>query len=89
MVPEEHRLEVLRQQHDSLVAGHWGRHRPHEIVSPNFRCDRWSEDVANDVAGFIRCQKSNADRHSRQTKMVPKATGDRPIEEIAMDFVAA
>ena len=25
-VPQEHRLEVLRQHHDRQVAGHWGRH---------------------------------------------------------------
>ena len=27
VVLQEHRLEVLRQHHDSQVAGHWGRHR--------------------------------------------------------------
>ena len=36
LVPEEHRLEVLRQHHDSQVAGHWGRHRTQELVSRNF-----------------------------------------------------
>ena len=36
LVPEEHRLEVLPQHHDSQVAGHWGRHRTQELVSPNF-----------------------------------------------------
>ena len=33
LVPEEHRLQVLRQHHDSQVAGHWGRHRTQELVS--------------------------------------------------------
>ena len=87
LVPEEHRLEVLRQHHDSEVAGHWGRHRTQELVSRNFTWDTWSEDVANYVAGCIKCQKSTADRHSRQTKLVPMLTGERPFEELAMDFV--
>ena len=39
------------------------------------------------MAGCVKCQKSNADRHSRQTKLVPMPTGERPFEEIAMDFV--
>ena len=26
VVPQEHRLEVLRQHHDSQVAAHWGKH---------------------------------------------------------------
>ena len=35
----------------------------------------------------MKCQKSKADRHSRQTKLVPMPTGERHFEEIAMDFV--
>ena len=87
MVLEEHRLEVVRQHHDSQVAGHCGRYRTQELVSQNFRWDRWSEDVVNNVAGSIKCQKSKADRQSGQRKLVPMPTGERPFEEIAMDFV--
>src|SRR5437870_6469814 len=71
VVPEEHRLDVLKQYHNSQVAGHWGRHRTQDLVSRNFTCDKWSEDVAKYVAGCIKCQKSEADRHSRQRKLVP------------------
>ena len=39
LVPEEYRLEVLRQHHDNQVAGHWGRHQTHELVSRNFTRD--------------------------------------------------
>ena len=56
-------------------------------MSRNFIWDQWSEDVANYVAGCIKCQKSKADRYSRQTKLVPMPTEERPFEEIAMDFV--
>ena len=49
--------------------------------------DKWSEDVARYVAGCVKCKKSKADRHSRQTKLVPMPTRERPFEEIAMDFV--
>ena len=27
VVPQEHSLKVLRQHHESQVAGHWGRHQ--------------------------------------------------------------
>ena len=33
LVPEQHRLEVLRLHHDSRVAGYWGGHRTQELVS--------------------------------------------------------
>ena len=55
VVPQEHRLEVLRQHHDSQVAGHWGRHRTQELVLQNFICDKWLEDMARYVAGCVKC----------------------------------
>ena len=78
---------MLRQHHDSQVAGHWERHRTQVLVSRNFISDKWSEDVAKYVAGCVKCQKSKADGQSRQTKLVPMPTGERPFEEIAMDFM--
>ena len=39
------------------------------------------------MAGCVKCQKSKVDRHSRQTKLVLRPTGERPFEEMAMDFV--
>ena len=77
VVPQEYRLEVPRQHHNGQVATHWGRYRTQELVSQNFICDKWSEEVARYVAGCINCQKSKADRHSRQTKLVPMPTRER------------
>jgi len=88
VVLEDYKLEGLRQHHDSQVAGHWGRHRTQELISRNFVWDKWQEDVARYVAGYAKCQKANADRHTRQTKLIPMPTEEHPFEEIAMDFVA-
>ena len=57
-------------------------------MSQNFIRDMWSEDVAKYVAGYVKCQNSKADRHSRQRKLVPMLTGERPFGEIAINFVA-
>ena len=78
VVSREHRLAVLGQHHDSQVAGYWGRHWTQELGSGHFIWDKWSEDVARYVAGFVKCQKSKADRDSNQTKLVPMPTGERP-----------
>src|SRR5437879_6545109 len=69
------------------MAGYGGRDRTQELVSRNFTCDKWFEDVAKYMAGCIKCQKSKADRHSRQTKLVLRPTGECPFQEIAIDFV--
>ena len=42
--------------------------------------------MARYVAGCMKCQKSKADRHSRQTKLVPILTEKRRFKEIAIDF---
>ena len=76
LVAEEHRLKVLLQHHHGQVAGYRGRHRTPELVSRKFTWDRWSEDVANYVAGCIKFPKSKSDRHSRETKLVAMPTGE-------------
>ena len=86
-VLQEHSLEVLCQQHDSQVAGHWRRHWTQELVSQDFIYYKLSEDVAKYVARCVKCQKSKADRHSRQTKLVAMPASERPFEEIAMDCI--
>ena len=48
--------------------------------------DKWSYYVARYMAACVKCQKSKADRHSRQTKLAQMPTGERPFEEIAMNF---
>ena len=78
---------MRRQYHDRQVAGQWGKHRTQELLSQNFIWDKWLEDVARYVAGCVKCPKSKADRHSRQTKLAPMPIGERPFEEIAKDFV--
>ena len=87
VVPQEHRLEVLRQHHDGQVARHRGKHRTQELVSRNFVWGKWLEYVAKYMVGSVKCQKNKPDRHSRQTKLVPMPTGERPFKEIEMDFV--
>jgi len=58
-----------------------------ELVSRNFVSDKWQEDVANYVAGCIWCQKAKVDRNSKQTRLVSMPIWERPLEEIAMDYV--
>ena len=59
------------------------------VGSRNFIWDKWSEDVTTYVAGYVQCQKSKADKHSKRTKLVPMRTGERHFEEIATDLVGA
>ena len=87
VVQQENRLEVLCQHYDSQVAGKWGKHQTQELVSGNNTGNKWLEYVARYVAGYVKGQKSKADGHRRQTKLLPMPKGEHYFEEIAMDFV--
>ena len=87
IIPSEHRIEVLNQCHDLVVAGHWSHNRTKEIILRNFIWDNWQKDVANYVAICTKCQKAKADRHSRQLKLCLMPTRTIPFQEIAMDFI--
>ena len=45
------------------------------------------EHVTSYVAGCVKCQKSEADKYRRQTKLVLIATRKCPFQEIATHFV--
>ena len=55
-VPDNHINDMLRQCHDSKVAGHWGRTRTQELVSRNFTWDNWKKDAMHYVATCLRKQ---------------------------------
>ena len=84
IVPQQYRPEILRQCHDSKVAG---RQRMQELVSLDFVWEGWREEVTQYVALCQKCQRSKFDHYVCQTKLVPMPTGSRPWEEIAIDFI--
>ena len=47
----------------------------------------WSKAVARYMAGCVKCQKSKADRPSRQTKLELMLTGECAFKEIARDLI--
>ena len=75
-VPENHINDILRQCHNSKIAGHWGRARTQELVSRNFTWHNWRKDVMHYVAICKACQMNKADRHAKQTKSIPIPTGN-------------
>ena len=87
IVPQQYRMEILRQCQDSKVVGHWGFQRTQELVSHDFMWEGWREEVTQYVASCQKYQHSKSDRHACQTKLVQMPTGSKPWEEIAMDFI--
>lgn len=86
-MPKEYQKAILKHCYDSQVAVLWGRDRTQEIVARDLTWDGWMENVARHVESSPRWQKAKSNRHSKRMKLVPMPTGERPWEDIAMDFV--
>src|SRR5215204_4128434 len=67
VVPDADELKkaILREEHDSKVAGHYGQHKTMDRVTANFywrNMDKWVEDYVRSCA---ECQRNKSSRHKR------------------------
>ena len=81
------RAEVLRQHHDDVLAGHFGRARTLELVGRKYYWPGLSRDVKDYVAGCDACQRSKAPRHKPHGLLQPLQAATRPLGDITMDFI--
>ena len=73
--------------HDRQVAGKWERHQTQDLKLRDCIWDQWSKCVARYVGGCGICEKTKADRHSIQTKLVLMSIEEHSFAEIVMHFV--
>ena len=71
LVPEEHQEAILREHHDSMVAGHWGAARTTEFISRNYSWPNLRATVEAYVMKCDKCQRAKPDRHTQKTALKP------------------
>ena len=88
-VPEEPaiRQEVLFQNHDTHMAGHFGARRTLELISRQYYWPTLSHDVQEYVRTCAVCQRSKAPRHSQYGKLSPLPIPENIFEEVSLDFI--
>jgi hypothetical protein len=88
-VPEEPaiRQEILSQNHDTRMAGHFGARRTLELISRLYYWPSLSQDVQEYVRTCAVCQRSKAPRHSKYGKLAPLPIPKDIFEEVSLDFV--
>ena len=81
------RLQIMRSEHDTKVAGHMGMDKTVELIRRNM----WWSDLENDVSEFVRscheCQQNKARRHFPFGPLVPIEIQFSPWRLISMDFI--
>lgn len=88
-VPEEPaiRQEIMFQNHDTRMAGHFGARRTLDLISRRYYWPALSHDVQEYVRTCAVCQRSKAQRHSQYGKLSPLPIPEEIFEEVSLDFV--
>ena len=83
----ELRLRILRECHDSKVAGHFGTYKTLEGIKSNFYWAKMDTDVRDYVRSCDICQRDKASRHAKYGLLQSLEIPHRPWQDISMDFI--
>jgi transposase InsO family protein len=87
MVPSALRETVLKAEHDSKVAGHWGTGKTVEIVGRNFHWPNMDDQIRQYVHQCDSCQRNKPSRHRRNGLLHPLELPNSLWSSISMDFI--
>jgi len=86
-VPEGLRQRIIQSEHDSKVAGHFGRDRTMELISRNFYWTNMERDVRKYCSECDICQRTKAPRHAKHGLLHPLELACKPWTHISTDFI--
>jgi len=86
-VPEGLRQRVIQSEHDSKVAGHFGRERTMELLSRNFYWTNVERDIRKYCSECDNCQRTKAPRHAKHGLLHPLELACKPWTHISTDFI--
>ena len=88
-IPEDTklRLELLENDHDSRIAGHWGQDKTLELMTRNWYWPKMDETVNDYVRSCDACQRNKSRRHKRFGLLQPLELAYSPWTSISMDFI--
>jgi len=86
-VPEGLRQRVMKSEHDSKVAGHFGRERTMELLSRNFYWTNMERDVRKYCSECDNCQRTKAPTHAKHGLLHPLELACNPWTHISTDFI--
>jgi hypothetical protein len=84
---DELRIRILRDHHDSRVAGHPGRARTLELVSRSFYWPHQRKYINRYVDHCDTCKRIKPIRHAPFGLLKPLTPPHRPWDSISMDFI--
>ena len=86
-VPKSLRTEILRMQHDEILAGHLGFNKTYERMRERYWWPNMWTEVKEYVLSCPECQQQKASRHKPYGLLAPITGVSRPFEKVACDVV--
>lgn len=88
-IPEDEGLrnEVLKECHNTSIAGHLGRNKTKSRVQHRYYWPKLTSDVQVYVGQCIQCQRNKASHQKPMGKLQPLPRPDERWIEVSMDFV--
>jgi len=81
------RQRAIQSEHDSKVAGHFGRERTLELLSRNFYWTNMERDIRKYCSECDNCQRTNAPRHAKYVLLHPLELACKPWTHISTEFI--
>jgi len=69
---------MMKSEHYSKIAGHFGRDRTMELVSRNFYWPKMEDDVRKFCNECDNCQRTKAPRHAKHGLLHPLELASKP-----------
>ncbi|SJK99876.1 uncharacterized protein ARMOST_03187 [Armillaria ostoyae] len=84
---EDLHLHVLQNNHDHILAGHFGQNRTLELVQRNYTWPQMREYIRHYVKSCTVCSRNKTPRHRPYGLLKPLLVPERPWDSISMDFI--
>ncbi len=84
---EDLHLHVLQNNHDHILAGHFGQNWTLELVRRNYTWPQMREYVRHYVKSCMVCGRNKTPRHCPYGLLKPLPVPEGPWDSISMDFI--
>ena len=86
-VPRDLVPSILKSEHDSKIAGHFGQDKTIELVRRHFWWPKMDETIIDYIRSCPDCQRDKSRRHRQYGLLSPLELPYAPWQSIAMDFI--
>lgn len=83
----EKQLEILKNRHDSITAGHFGIRKTLELIKRDYFWPKMRQFVKNYVKSCVTCQRNKIERQKPIGLLKPLPIPERPWTSVSLDFI--